>query len=457
MARILALDVGTSSVRARVYDERGAFVHGEEARTKYEVAKSRGGGAELDADHLVAATYGVIERVVEPGERVDAVACSCFWHSLLAVDRRGEPCSPLLIWQDTRSAPQAEELARRLDGDAVHARTGCVLHPSYWPAKLAWLRAEHAELWRGATRFLSFADYLYFRLVGDARTSLSTASGTGLLDLGTSQWDDELLDAVGVERKRLPEIDEQPVEAEGRPWFRALADGACSNVGTGCLDRHRATLMIGTSGALRTLFRGPRPQPRHGLFLYRFDAERWVEGGSLSDGGNLHAWLRKTLRLTRTADPAEAEPDAHGLTFLPLLGGERSPGWHGRARGAVAGLTFDTDAADIAQAAAEGVAYRFADILDLMPEVREIVATGGALRAEPGWVQVLADVLGRPVTASAVEEASARGAAVAALERLGLVPEPAPLATTYELRPDRTEVYAAARARQRDLYDRLLR
>jgi gluconokinase len=246
------------------------------------------------------------------------------------------------------------------------------------------------------------------------------------------------------------------VEREGRPWFRALADGACSNLGVGCTGREHAALTIGTSAAVRTVFAGPRASPRRGLFQYRLDAERWVEGGALSDCGNLHVWLERTLRLTGSVDAAERDADTHGLTFLPFLGGERSPGWNGRARGAVAGLTFDTEPADVAHAAIEGVSYRLAEIVERMPEVREVVATGGAFRAVPGWAQVLADVFGRALGVSAVDESSARGAAVAALERLGLEPEPPQLAATYEPRPERTEIYAAARARQRELYDRLL-
>jgi gluconokinase len=177
-----------------------------------------------------------------------------------------------------------------------------------------------------------------------------------------------------------------------------------------------------------------------------------VEGGAVSDGGNLHAWLERTLRLER---PEPREPDAHGLTFLPLLGGERSPGWNPRATGAIAGLTFHVDATDVLQAALEGATYRIAEIAERLPEVEEIVGTGHALLANAPWIQLCADVLGRPVTASAVAEGSARGAAVYALERLGAAPEAAPLGRAYEPDPGRTAIYAAARERQRDLYRRL--
>jgi gluconokinase len=210
--------------------------------------------------------------------------------------------------------------------------------------------------------------------------------------------------------------------------------------------------MIGTSGAFRTVYEAVRPVPRPGLFLHRLDRRRVVEGGSLSDGGGLTSWLADTLR-----DPegslADRDPDSHGLTFVTLLGGERSPGWHEHVKGAIAGLTFDTTALDVRQAALEGVAFRFAEIADLMPEVREIVATGGALLHDDDWVQIVADALGRPIVTSGVEEASLRGAAVLALERLGETPAPAPLGRVVEPRPDRAEAYRRARERQRRLYE----
>jgi len=453
--RVIALDVGTSSARALLHDERGRPVEGAGAHVRYTRTRGHSGRlAEYDPDELVEVVRGVVEETRrEAVDPVDAVAVSCFWHSLLAVDAEGRPLTPVLGWRDTRAAPEADELRARLDADALHARTGCPLHASYWPAKLAWLRRRDPQTFRGAARFLSFPDYLALRLGGEAHTSVSMASGTGLLDVARCRWDEELTAELDVDG-RLPELSDEPFEVAGERWFPALGDGACSNVGAGCVTADRAALMVGTSGAFRVVAAGERV-PRPGLFLYRLDAERTVEGGSLSDGGNLWDWLERTLRLEDTAGLADEEPGGHGLTFLALLGGERSPGWNAEARGAIAGLRFETTPRQIAHAALEGVALRFAEIAALLPEVREVVATGGALTANEDWVRILADVLGRPVTLSAVEEASARGAAVVALRRLGARAEPAPLAGTFEPRPERAEAYAEARERQRRLYDAL--
>src|SRR5207237_550662 len=124
--------------------------------------------------------------------------------------------------------------------DELHRRTGCFLHASYWPAKLVRLRAEQPETFARARRFVSFSDYLYERLLGSPATSLSMASATGLLDQGTRRWDEELLDVLGLTEDRLPPISDEPVEHDGRLWYPALGDGACSNVRSGCTTAHRA-------------------------------------------------------------------------------------------------------------------------------------------------------------------------------------------------------------------------
>jgi gluconokinase len=435
---ILAVDVGTSSVRAQIFDADAQ--EREPARREYP--------DEDDPTRLLELVREAVDEAVGGGS-YDAVGASCFGHSLLALDEGGRPLTPILGWRDTRSADSAEWLSRRLDSDAVHARTGCHIHTSYWPAKLAWLAAKQPDVFRSTHRFVSFCDFLYAEVLGRAvPASTSMASATGLLNLHTRAWDEELLATLGLEPDRLPEISDDSVDG----WYPALLDGACSNIGAGCVTRERAALMVGTSGAFRTVYESAQPQARAGLFIHWVDDRRVVEGGSLSDGGGLVHWLGQTLRDTG-GSLADRDPDSHGLTFLTLLGGERSPGWHQHAQGAIEGLTFETTPLDLRQAALEGVAFFFADLADRMPEVESIVATGGALLKDDDWVQIMADALGRPLTVSGVEEASLRGAAVVALERLGEAPPAGALGRVVEPRPDRADAYRAARDRQRRLYE----
>jgi gluconokinase len=419
--RIVTLDVGSSSVRAVAFDDA----------TEPEPGDAHLAFRGRDADELIDACLSVIAQVGEG----DALALSCFWHSLVAVDERDRPLTPVLTWQDGGG-----EFVPVLDAEAYHRRTGCFLHPSFWPAKLVRLRAEGVR----ASRYLSFGDYLLLRLTGEVATTVSTASGTGLFDPGRLDWDDETLEAVGVEREQLPAVSDDPVAGV----WPAIGDGACANVGAGCVTRRRAAVTIGTSAAVRVVFETATPQPRDGLFLYRVDGRRVCEGGALSDGGNLHDWLRGALAPFDEAGLADRPPAAHGLTVLPFLGGERALGWDAGRRGSIHGLTFATTPADLAQAALEAVCYRLAAVLEAIGEIDVVVASGGALLANAAWRQVLADVLGRPLEVPAVAETSARGAAVLALERLGSNVPPPATADVVEPRPEQHAIHVAARAEQ---------
>jgi len=436
VVRVLALDVGSSSVRAQVFDEQGEPVDA----LRQEVY----GGDDLDEIvRLVREAIG--------GRGADLTATSCFGHSLVALDARGRPLTPVLGWRDTRSAEAAERLRDRLDPAAVHARTGQFLHSAYWPAKLMWLAETEPEVFRGAARFVSCADYLYAELIGAApAASPSIASGTGLYDLEARRWDEELLAVVGVGEERLPALSDAPIGT----WYPAVLDGVCANLGAGCTGG-RAALTIGTSSALRVLREAKRPEPRPGLFTYVLDRRRLVDGGALSDGGNLLAWLGRTVAAP-TGSLADRGPDDHGLTFLPFLGGERSTGWNPEATGAIAGISLATTPLDLRQAAMEGVAFRLAAIADLLPEIEQVVATGGALVHDPDWAQIVADALARPLTISGVQEASLRGAAVAALEREGYEPVDAPLGDTIAPREALAGAYRSARERQESLYEVLI-
>jgi gluconokinase len=411
--RIVALDVGSSSVRSVAYGEDGTAEPGD-AHLPY---------TSQDADELVDACLAVLGQAGEG----DALAISCFWHSLVALDEHDRPVTPILTWRDMEDEPPA------LDPAAYHRRTGCFLHPSYWPAKLAGLSAR---------RYVSFADYLLLRLTGELVTSVSMASGTGIFDPNRLTWDEETLDAVGADVAQLTPISDEQVAGV----WPALGDGACSNVGSGCVERGRAAVTIGTSAAARVVYETSSAEPKPGIFLYRLDDSRFCEGGALSDGGNLYAWLEHTLREAGPTDVLN-----HGLTFLPFLGGERALGWDPNRRGLVSGLTFATSPGEIAQAAFEGVVYRLADVLDAIGGIESVVATGHALLVNDAWLQILADVLGRPVEVSGEPEGSARGAAVVALERVGVTVPPAPVARVVEPRLERLEIHLAAREEQRRL------
>lgn len=349
--------------------------------------------------------------------------------------------TPLYTWADTRSADATGTLSARSDELEIHKRTGCHLHSSYWPAKLLWMGKADPHAFERTAKWLSFSDLLHFRLTGDLTTSVSMASGTGLFDQRRCYWDEELAGVSGISAAELPEIAAEdtatglspefrkrwPAFAETK-WLPAIGDGAANNIGAGCVGPDRAALMVGTSAAIRVLYEGDVPEAiPEGLFCYRLDRKRIVLGGALSDGGSLYRWLTETLGLN--VDDASLEeryrdrpPGHHGLTFLPFVFGERSTGYHAGAKGAVIGITRGTDAADIALAAMEGIAFRLAEIMTRMERVtkpKEIVVSGGAIENSAFLAQLVADVLGRDVLRTKTGLASLRGAALFAIEATG--------------------------------------
>ena len=491
-ATLLALDMGTSSVRAMLFDVKGRALPGAEAQIGYAQRTTADGGVEADAETLLETTVECLRRLlhaadVDTKRSLAGVGISCFWHSLVGVGEKGRAVTPVLSWADTRSQAQAQRLRQEADPAAYHARTGCELHTSFWPAKLRWLHETQKETFAQVHRWMSFGEYLLLRLCGQSSCSLSMASGTGLFDPNANVWDRETLALLPIQMTQLNPLCDRADAVQGltsefagllaplkdTPWFPALGDGACSNAGSGGTDRRRIALNVGTSAALRVMVQADHMAITPGLFCYRADRERFLIGGAFANGGNVFAWSRATLQLSDTKVNSRRistmQPDEHGLTVLPFWAGERSPGWHVGARAAITGMNLHTTPLDILRASLEASAYRFAAVRDLLGRLppewgpgadAEIIVSGGALVHDPVWTQIIADVFGVPVTASRIAEASSRGAALFAARSLGLISHLSdmPLYRGRTFHPDaaRHALYQDARARHEALYHQML-
>jgi gluconokinase len=481
---ILALDIGTSSIRASIYDRSGNFLEGMKAQEKYSMELSPDGGVEIDAELLLSIVArsidSVLELLGEKSKELAAVAVSTFWHSLLGIDAQGRTITPVISWNDTRAAAAAARLREQVSESELHARTGCRAHASYWPAKLFRLGETSPELMSQAHYWLSFADYLYFRLFGETASSVSMASGTGLFNQKDCQWDEKTIELLPVKLEQLPPIVDidQPLSGlrgefvarwpalRNIPWYVPFGDGACSNVGSGCVDPSRFAVMVGTSGAMRAITTDNEFIVPYGLWSYRVDRRRRVLGGALSNGGNLFAWMTETLKLPTDPAVVEAElaglePDGHGLVILPLFSGERSPGWHDGATATISGLRISTRPIEILRAGLEAIAYQFVSVYESLQEsfgqTREVVGTGGGMRNSPVLRQITADVLGTPLRMSAIKEASSRGAALLVLEAMKLIKSDevgrADFTDLYLPDQENHKRYLQGRKRHQALYD----
>jgi gluconokinase len=217
---------------------------------------------------------------------------------------------------------------------------------------------------------------------------------------------------------------------------------------------------LGTTAALRTVSTEALPPVPRGLWSYRIDKNHHLIGGATSEGGNIFEWAKQTLALPADTEQqlAQCPPDAHGLTFLPLLAGERSPGWAAHATGTIHGLRLATTPLDILQAALESVALRLAIIAEQLGGDQPVVASGGAVESSRAWAQMIANALNRPLHLAGESEITARGTAILALailDKCDLSEYPLRIAETIAPQPAAVEALRAAGTRQETLYHRL--
>jgi gluconokinase len=474
---ILALDIGTSSTRSAIHDAKGNRLLATTAQFDYPLLTGPDGRAELrpaDLDRAVARAFAKTLktwRKHKSSAPIAGIGVSCFWHSVLGLDAKGHAITPVYTWADSRCRKEAQLLREKPGEEILHARTGCMARASFWPAKLLWLRRTQPRLFRKVARWVSPAEWIQERWCGSAAVSLSMASGTGLLNGLTLRWDRSLLRRCGLAETSLNAISDAPKvisrsrarrfpELAKTPWFPAIGDGAASNLGSGAVTSGLAAINIGTSAALRVVVETPKaasgPLAPFGLFSYRIDGRRRLLGGAVSNAGNLHAWAIRELKLP--ADPASIEKllsarssPVEKLTLLPFWIAERAPTWPEELPSAVIGITQATRALDLLQALQEATYHRLAQIAEAVEKAARrklaFIVSGG-IQNSPGALRRLADVMGRPVHASIEPEASLRGAACFAGEKLGFRPSAPRRGPAIRPRHGAARAYAQARQQQ---------
>lgn len=487
---ILILDVGSSSVRALLFDDDARPIPDAIISRPVQFTTDRDGASTIRADTLLRKVELCVDDMLShpEAENIRAVGAAVFAGSLLGMDGKGKPLTPVLTYADTRSHEDVALLAGQVDARKLHQRTGVRLHTAYAPAQLGWLLRTQTATFKKVALWGPFATYMYHAWFGTKVVSYSAAAWGGLLNRETLKWDAEWRDFFKLSAKKLPKLADYDDVQRGLlsdyalrwpflaevPFYLAVGDGAAANVGSGATstsDNQRSpiALTVGTTAALRVVTTEALPALADGLWNYRIDAAHHLIGGATSEGGSIFQWARETFALPDETDLeaeiASREADSHGLTFLPLLAGERAPGWRGDATGTIHGLRLSTTPLDLLHAALEGVALRLAVIADQLDTVggAPVFGGGGALSASPAWAQIICNALNRPLHLLAEPEITARGVAILVLRALdGLTLEEAvhsrfPPQVARMLTPDVTsaERYADARARQAELYVRL--
>jgi gluconokinase len=476
MTTILVIDIGSSSVRARLFDGAAQPIPDASAARAYQFETEPAGASEIDADVLRGHVEACVNEVLKhpSAAQISAVGTTTFVGNLMAIDAAGKPLTPVFTYADTRSAEDVFLLRNRVDVSEAHQRTGCRLHTAYAPARLHWLKRTQPQL--APAMWLDFGAYLFMRWFGQAATSYSVAAWSGLLNRASLTWDEAWLRLLDVEQTSLPTLMDYDKPHAGLtpeyasrwehlryvPFYLPVGDGAAANVGSGCVDTQHIALTVGTTAALRTITE-TMPHVPSGLWSYRVTAAHHLVGGATTEGGNIFAWARDVLKLPEDVETllSQRKPDEHGLTVLPLLAGERSPGWAGDATGTIHGLRLSTSPLDILQALLESVALRLSLIAEQLspPSNAVMVASGGALSASPAWAQMMASALNRSIQITLENELTARGVALLTLRVLkGTALDAYPLTIAQVIEPNASDaaVYQMALERQKELYRQVI-
>lgn len=493
-ARYLGIDMGTSGVKAVLFDRNGTMAGSGSAECR--LISGPDGRAELDPDAVLDAVAGAVRAcLVHAGvaaRQVEAVGLSCQHHSLMAVDGSGSPLTLLATWADNRAVAEAEDIAAMPQAGAWYRRTGCrVQHPMYPLSKILWFRRHEPALYQKAAKFVSIKEYLLFRMFNTWVVDDTLASTQGLYNIHRMAWDPELVENLaGLTMQRLSETVPctHVLRGMSAEWAQRLGlltdtpvvigsgDGIMANLGCGVFDRTLFSSTIGTSGAIRTTVDAPLTSEDGGTWCYAFLRDRWVSGGAINNGGIALSWLRREFggqfredanegeRLVVTMDRlAQAVPaGSEGLLFLPYLLGERCPDWNVQARGMISGLDFSHTRGHLVRAMMEGVMFR---LYTVDRALMALCGYGGSLRANGGytyspfWLQMQADLFGREVQVSEVTEAGTLGAAFLAMHAVGAAPRleaglPA-MAPSRVLMPDAAavEMYGPWKARAERFYN----
>jgi xylulokinase len=410
--------------------EQGAI--SASASAALEVSRPAPGFSEQDPAAWWLATVRSVTALPDTARaRVRAVGLSGQMHGATLLDAQDRPLRPAILWNDGRSAEECAELERR--EPSSRAITGNIMMPGFTAPKLLWVARHEPDVFRRTACVLLPKDYVRLRLTGEKVSDMSDAAGTGWLDVGRRAWSDAMLAATDLSRAHMPRLVEGSSTAGALTENAAAVlgisrvvvaggggDNAASAVGLGVVRPGQAFLSLGTSGVLFVVTDRFRPNPERAAHAFCHCLPgRWHQMSVMLSAASTLDWVAQLVGATDLPQLV-AQADAQGLSrhsalFLPYLTGERTPHNDPNARGVFFGLRPDTTPAELTGAVLEGVAFAFADGLDVLTEksdqVGEINVTGGGARL-PYWGRLIAAALRRPLTyRSGGEVGAALGAA----------------------------------------------
>ncbi len=458
MRYVVGLDLGTSSLKAVLLDERGAVA--ASATRSYTIQNPRAGWAEQNPEHwwqaCRGATLALLSEAAIAGDNVVALAVGGQMHGTVLLDANGGVLRPAIIWADSRTITEARDVGATLAGLGLLAKLGGGVSPGFMLTSLVWCRTHEPELWKRVATALLPKDYLRYRLTGALASDASDGCGVPAIDLAAGTWSEETLAALNLPIRLLPPLLNAAGPAgaltagtasqcglrPGTPVLCGGSDQAMAAIGSGLLYPGSLLVSISTGGQLVAPVTTPVVAIEeglrtvcHALPLASDQTAGAFGGGYLAHSATLGAglsahWLREILYqdqgegrdIRLVADAAQAPAGSGGLLFLPYLAGERSPLLDPRASGAFVGFRLDHHRPHLARAALEGIAFSLRHALEPLRgagvDTHRVIVAGG-LAQSTLMRQILAAVLETPLLPLSSAEQSALGAALLAAVHAG--------------------------------------
>lgn len=451
---VLALDVGTSGVKVVATDAEGRIV--ASAIRSYGLTTGGCGMVDQDLDEILAASKAAIRAVVDDlpghGSAIAVASVTAQMFNMVPVDASGRPLLPMLSWLDQRSEPDARLLAARMPDHEQFAKLGAVVSGKDILPKILWLRDRRPDVYAATSKLLDCKEAVVMALTGEPTIDRAGASAYRLFDHRARAWDVAACAEVGVDPRLLPDVLEATDLAggitgavardtglrAGTPVVVGAGDVPASQVGAGAIGIGDAHVSLGTAVYYGITLADPAPDPNRRLgVIAHVIPDAWILWLEIATGGGALAWLARTLRELGSSGPIDyAAIDAlvtgcademEDLLFAPWLSGERVPVFDDRARGAFVGIGLNHRPAHLFRAVMEGVAFQMRWALEYGQEfgrpLNELRAVGGGTIGHV-WMQLIADVLARPIDAIArPQDAAAVGAAASGLVGIGLKPD----------------------------------
>ncbi len=428
MECIITIELGTNAVRVYAFDLQGNIIGSLKGYCP--TFHSEPDYSEQDPDQVFITMLYVLKNLltekIHPNKyKVASICFSSSMHSVLAVDKRGNPMGKAITWADNRAIKEAADLKQTALGDKIYKATGTPLHPMSPLTKIAWIKNNEKEKFKQVSKFLSIKTYILQQLTGEYKIDYSIASATGLLNIHKINWDADALKFAGINTSMLPEL--VPVFTRAGKLNKAYqtslglpagtkilvgsSDGCMAILGDGVNGEGAATITIEDSGAVRVMGDKVLQDDQHRFFNYLLTENRYVSGGPTNNGGNIFEWF--TRQFGDFKNPFDIEhsmrelineasgvtPGSDGLLFLPYLLGERAPIWNANARGVYFGVNIKHEKAHFVRSTIEGILYGIYSIGKTLEEHRKIdtLCINGSFGSLPFVTQMVADIYNKPV------------------------------------------------------------